>query len=922
MSQSWDRIFELLHAALELPEAARAAFVDTHDPVIATELRSLLAAHASADNPLDRAPVVNADDALAAGSVLGRYRILKEIGRGGMGRVYLVERSDGEYEKHGALKLLDALHSNAALIDSFLRERQILARLEHPHIARLLDGGRSAQGLPYLVMEYVQGMPIDRFCVEGKLDLTATLALFIKVCEAVDFAHRHLVVHADIKPGNVLVGRNSEPVLLDFGIARNLAASAEAGHVPALTPAYAAPEQLEGEVVGVAADVYALGVLLFELLTGARPNASAGLGPRELASRIRSQPPPRLRDHVPRAGLPARLPSELDWICAHALQPRPENRFPGAAALAADVRALLAHQPISLRAGAVPYRLRKLLRRRWPWAIAAVLLLGLSSAFVWRLDTERRRTRDALAATQVERDRAEGVVAFLSELFREADTTQAGGRVVSARELLDRGRSQLAARTDLPPVGRALLQNALAEVYRNMGLGAVALELLEDARTLVVELDSPALEARTLTNLGTVYELAGRHQEARTVLTRALTLRRAEGDPVAIADAAEALAVSLQSLGDKTAAGALFRELYALRASTGADANRRADAALRLGSWHWVAGELDVAARHYQEALAIRRGEVPANLPELARTLDAFAALKHAQGRYGEAPPLYRDALELRRRVLGDRHRHTADTLSNLGAALFDAGDNAAAETALREALAIFGEVLPADSPVLAKSLNNLGLVRHRQRQHDEARALFERALEINRRAYGNDHARVAGNLNNLGLVLEEQDQLDAAAGAYSQALAIFESSLGATHPQLAYSLTNLARVRFWQQRDGEARELFERALAIRTALDANHPAQAETLAWYGFMQCRGGADSLRGKSASAGIEMLERARTIAEAHGLERSPAPEARAMLGLCLQGTPRAVEGAELIAAARPGLIAQRGDNDRLVRALVEE
>ncbi len=920
MSNEWQRTWELFHAALELPDDARAAFVEARcdgDAVLKSELDSLLAAHAAEQQLLDRAPLVAVEPlALAAGTVLGRYRILSEIGQGGMGRVYLVERSDGEYDKHGALKVLDPAYANDALIDSFLRERQILARLTHPRIARLLDGGRSAGGLPYLVMEYIDGVPIDRHCKAQALGFEATLELAIKVCDSVDFAHRHLIVHRDIKPNNVLVNGAGEPVLLDFGIARQLTAGdarERRGDASALTPAYASPEQLAGEVVGVATDVYSLGVLLYELLVGERPYENGRLQGRELAEHLRKLPSPSLKHAGRRVGLPRRLPPELDWICARAMQPQAAQRYASVAALADDLRALLAHRPVLARGTSLTYALRKLLRRRWPWFAVAAALLAISVLFVWQLDTERRRTADALVATRIERDRAERVVGFLSQLFREADTTQAGGRVVSARELLDRGRSQLEARTDLPAQGRVLLLNALAEVYRNMGVTHVALELLSDAQARSSELDSSALEARTLTNLGSVFELEGRHREARAALTRALDLQRASGDPAAIADAAEPLAITLQALGQKDAAGALFREVYAIRtASLPLDQGRRADAALRLGSWYWVAGQLDRAAQHYDEALQARRAEQPPDLPELARTIDAYGALKHAQGQFAQALSLYQEAVDLRRRVLGAQHRHTADSLSNLGACLFDAGQSAAAEAPLTEALAIYERVLPAGSPVLAKTLNNLALVRHRLHHRDEARALFERALAINRAALGPEHARVAGNLNNLGLVLEEQERLDDAAAAYEQAAKILESTLGAAHPQLAYSLTNLARVRFWQQRQREAVDLFERALAIRReSLAPQHPAQAETLAWYGYAQCRGG-------DPDAGIAMLERARTIAEAHGFDRSPAPEARAMLGACRlrQGdaTGRAAIEAEL-----PGLVERRGAEERLVREL---
>lgn len=914
MSTQWQRIWEVFHAALEQSLETRAAFVDGElagDTVLRDEVHGLLAAHAREDQLLDHPPLLAAAASqLAPGSVLGRYRILRELGQGGMGRVYLVERSDGEYDKHGALKVLDPTLANAALIDSFLRERQILAHLEHPHIARLLDGGRSATGLPYLIMEYVDGVPIDRHCSERALGLDASLALMIQVCETVDFAHRQLIVHRDIKPGNVLVNARGEAVLLDFGIAGQL--GGQPGLAAALTPDYASPEQLAGETIGVASDVYSLGVMLFELLAGERPYPTRGLSLSELSARIRRAPAPVLRTR--RSGLPRRLPAELDWICAKAMQAQPDRRYRSAEALAADLRAVRTHHPVAARPASATYGLRKLVRRRWPWFSAAALLLTLSAAFVWQLDTERRRTHAALEQTRIERDRAERVVEFLSALFRQADTTQAGGQEVSARELLDRGRKQLDARDDLPATGRLLLLNALAEVYRNMGASAVALALLKDAQQLLPEVASTTLEAQTLLNLGQVHELEGEHAQAKSALQRALALRRAQGNPAAIAQAAEALAISLQALGERAAAGELFAQAYAIHNSVlPVDLAARADAALRLGSWYWVAGELEQAARYYAQALAARRAQTPADLPELARTIDAQGGLRHAQGLYAQAASDFEEAVALRRRILGNAHRHTADSLSNLGAARFDLGDDDAAQAPLREALAIYTAVLPPQSPVLAKTLNNLGLVLLRQNQPDEARAQFERALLINRAAFGESHARVAGNLNNLGLVLERQEHLAQAADAYAQATAIQEQTLGARHPQLAYSLTNLARVQFWLGHADAAIGLFQRALAIREAtIEPNHPAQAETLAWYGHALCAG-------DDRERGLALLRRARTIADEQGVERSPAPEARAMLGACeLRGSTDAASR-QLIVDALPRLRQLRGAQDRLVRAL---
>lgn len=933
-SERWQQVWSLFHDALERPVAARADWLReaaAGDSALHDEVASLLQAHAAGSSPLDRPPPAPPlRDAVGVGDCLGPWRLLREVGAGGMGRVFEVERADGRYAQRAALKRLSPALAHPAFVGRFERERQIMAALEHPHIARLLDGGSSDDGLPWLVMEFVDGAPIDRWCAQRRLPLRERLRLVAAVCDAVDYAHRHLVVHRDLKPSNVLVDESGVPHLVDFGIAKLLGSGAGAGAQTEafgprlLTPRYASPEQLAGAPIGVASDVYSLGVLLYELAAGAAPYATEDLSPEAVAERIRTADPPSLRTAARRAHARAqdpprwpreRLPAELDWIVRRALKAEPAARYPSAAALAADLRALLAHRPVQARPDSAAYRLRKFVRRRWPWVAAALLFTAMAGAFAWRLAQESARTRAALAQTELERDRATRTAGFLAELFALADPTQAQGREVSAREVLERGRAQLERRDDLPPRVRVTLLDALAEVHRNAGAYDAAAELLAEARTLLPEAGSDALAADTLSDLGHTLELRGQHQQARVELEQALALQRQRGDALGVAEVAERLAVVLQSLGQREAALPLFEEAQAIRvARLPPDDGRVADAALRLGSWYWVAGRLDEAEPWYRRALELRRAARPADLPELARAIDAYGALEHARGRYAQAEPLFVEALALRRRVLGDRHRHTADSLSNLGACRYDRGDDAGAEPALREALAIYQRVLPHDSPVLGKTLNNLALVRQRQRDPVEARALFERALAINRAAYGPRHARVAGNLNNLGVLAEEADDLAGAETAFREALAILQAQGDDSHPQLAYALTNLGRVRYWRGDPGEAAALLGRALAIRQSrLPPTHPALAETLTWNGYVACRA-------TPGAAPAAQLAQALAIREAAlGADAVATVESRAMGGACRVAAGESSAGRAQYRAAQGALAAARGPRDRLVREL---
>jgi serine/threonine protein kinase/Tfp pilus assembly protein PilF len=907
MDSSWDATWALFHRALEMDAAARAAWLQQlaqTDPAQAAELQGLLAAHARSDALLDH-PLIGADTlpSLAAGDRVGVYVLLREIGRGGMGTVYEAARDDGEYRHRVALKLVAPERMQPGVLTRFRRERQIMAGLEHPHIARLLDGGTTAQGWPFLVMEFVDGEPIDRWCTHRDLALSDRLQLIERIAEAVDYAHRHLVVHRDIKPGNVLVDAQGRPVLLDFGIAKLMQGDIEFGDATvqigarAMTPRYASPEQLRGGPVSTATDVYALGVLIYELIAGTPPYREHAQSPERLAERIEQDTPPALAQAARRQAQQLRrsdpdanakeiqrlesepIAAELDWIVRKAMAPSADQRYPSALALADELRRLRQHEPVEARPASMFYRLSKSMRRhRFGYAVAAVFVL-MATIFGLRLAIESNRTLAALAASQQERAHADSVAAFLGALFELADRTQAEGRDVSAREILDRGRERLAGQQDLVPPVRARLLGSLARVYRNLGAYPTALQLLDEAGPAIDPLAEPRLHAQWLRDRGSVLELQGANGDARDALQQALTaFESLDGaDSLEAARTARLLAISLQSLGDRQGAGQMFQRAdAALNTLADASVDDRADCALRLGSWYWVAGNFAETARHYARALKLRRDEMPPDFPELARSIDANGALAHAQGRYDEAIALFNEALTLRRRVLGPDHRVTADTLSNLGAAYVDSGQPELAQPPLLEAVAIFEKVLPADSPVLAKTLNNLGLVKQLQRDFDASRSLFERALSIHRRALGDRHPKLAANLNNLGLVEEQLGNFDSAQQRFIEALQIQEGALGAGHVSIGYTLTNLGRLALWRGERETAIGYLQRASDLRAELPEAHPLRADTGNWLGLAYCLKPEERQRGRDLIAtNLSRHSEAQALA---------VVELQAMLALC--------------------------------------
>ena len=738
------RVDGLLGAALDRPPEARAAFLDgacvdadgVPDPALRARLGRLVAAaeDASADPAAparalaaalatdpDRADAEAAPVPLAS---VGPWRIAGLLGRGGTGAVYLGGRDLGGAVQRAAVKRLRADLDAPLAHARFLQERAVLAGLDHPHIARLLDGGETADGQPYLATEVVAGEPITDYCDRRGLGVEARVRLLLQVCDAVSYAHRRLVVHRDLKPSNVLAadGPEGDPQakLLDFGIAKLLEAGpAEAMTAPGLspmTPGYAAPEVLtEGEVT-VGADVYGLGVLLFELLTGRRPfESAAGAGssvPEGVAAL--TDAPSRPSTTVARRGegvgpsapgvLARRLRGDLDVICLRAIARDPARRYASAGDLAADLRRHLDGRPVEARPDTWGYRLSRFARRHRVAAVATVLgtlalVVGLGAALL-----ALGRERTARAEAERSATRAEVTAGFLVELFEAADPVRADGAPVSARDVLDRGRRRVEGLRGQPALQGQLL-TAMGRTYRSAGDLAAADSLLRAglARTAAARGPSHPETARARVALG-ASRLALADADGALALYAAARrdLRRTlDDDDPEVADADEGVASALVALDRADEAEALFARLAAAHRARGDD-DRLARALLGVGYARQAAGRDEEALEPLRQAYALRRR---VSGPDHARTVAVAVTLGAALGeldRLDEAERMFRAALDGDRHVYGPRHPYVADDLANLGSLLVAAGRPRAARAALREAREIYQETLPPGHPDLA----------------------------------------------------------------------------------------------------------------------------------------------------------------------------------------------------------------------------
>jgi serine/threonine-protein kinase len=839
-SERWLKVKEIFHAALEVPPDARRPFVQTRcgdDEALCEEIELLLSSHAEAEDFIEAPALAAVTDLVTdeqttpvVGQRLGAYKIESEIGRGGMGAVYLATRADDQYHKCVAIKLIKRGLDTDEIIRRFRHERQILAALDHPHITRLLDGGTTEDGLPYLVMDYVEGSALNRYCDERQLPVAERLKLFLQICSAVSYAHQNLIIHRDLKPSNILVTEEGTPKLLDFGIAK-LTSSDGARHTldrtltatHALTPEYASPEQVLGQPVTTATDIYSLGVVLYELLTGHRPFRLRSHRPEEITRAITDTEPPRpstavnrhqdvgsrdepsTRDVTPEAVSRARgtqperlrrtLRGDLDNIVLMALRKEPERRYSSVEQFAADIRRHMDGLPVIARQDTFGYRASKFIKRNKA-AVAAGT--GIALSLVAGIAATTRQTRIA----RQQRDKAERVNRFLQKMLGSADP-RAQGRDVTVVQVLELAAQSIETDfADQPEVN--------ADLHTTIGLTYLSLGLVDSAE--------PHLRA--------------------ALDTRLQLFERGHHD----------VAMSLKN----------------------------------LGSLLQAKGDLAGAEPVYREALAsIRRLRGGVHL-EVASILNSLGYLLALRGEVQESLRLHRQELAIRYALVGEIHPTVARTLMDLASVLVMLGATEEAEPLLRQSLAIARQFYPEDHPDVAQILSTLARSLLRQNTA-EAEELFRKVLAIQRKLMGHDHPDVAWTLYNLAHLMSYQGRCDEGAQFAQEVLSLRGRTLADEHPVVSSAMQTLAICLMQQGKPEEAEPLFQESLTLRRRtlppdhwlLATSHSLLGECLAQLGqhetaeqlllesyeALKARLGAQHERTRDAFARIEQFRRIR-------------------------------------------------------------
>lgn len=867
--ERWEAVQRVFESALACPEPERAAHVarEAPDTEFADLVHGLLAADAVersepggglADVVTQAVAEVTAANAAPPVERLGPYKLLTMLGEGGMGAVYLAERDDDEFLQRVAIKVVRGL-LEPERVRQFRNERQILAWLEHPNIARLLDGGTTDAGLPYFVMEHVDGVPIDQYCDGHRMTIADRLRLFLAVSDGVSHAHRSLIVHRDIKPANILVTAQGVPKLLDFGIARlaldvGPEATTSRGHGRMMTPHYASPEVVRGGQVTTSADVYALGVLLYELVTGRRPLHFATMTSAEVERVVCHVEPPQasaasaavdssepsaedraaLRRTSSRR-LRAQLAGDLDAILAAAIEKDPARRYASVEAFAADVRHHLAGRPVAARPPSWSYTVRRFAaRHRWEVGAAALLLAALSGSAIM-LSVQATRLAAERDLTARERDTAQQVVSFLTGLFEVSNPDTASGSTITARELLDRGAERIDAELGSQPMVQARLLGTIGTVYGSLGLYERSAALLERGLELRrATLGADHIDtAHSMEALAETYRELARLDEAESLHREALAIKQRRGDtPTSVASSLNNLGLTLAERGRYAEAEPLLRDaIQAWRAAQGASAAVVAVGLNNLAQSLRQQGRLDEAVRVLEEAIAIRRRRVGNQHPLLANVLGHLGQVRSLRGEFEAAEPLLREALAIRRKAYGDEHPDTATSFNSLASLLQDRGDLAGAEPLYRLALVSIQTRLGRRHPEYADQLNNLGSLLEDSGRLGEAEPLFREALAVRRAAFGDEHPAVARALHNLGRAELGLGRVTSAGTLATRALEMRSHLLPAGNAETAQSLALLGGVRAAERRYGDSERLLSEALdAQRKALGATHPAVASTL--------------------------------------------------------------------------------------------
>lgn len=791
----WNKIERIVDEALTLPPSERDVFISEQcndDQVLKSEVNTLLEfickSEGWLENPEeykealyeDICKDLEFDDGKSlVGQQVGAYTIIRELGRGGMGSIYLAQRSDGAFEHQVAIKIIRYEKASDDNVRRFKREQEILAGLNHHGIARLYDGGMTKDHFPYIIMEYVEGTPIDEYCQNEACSIDELIKLVKQILEAIKYAHENLVIHRDLKPSNILVTNAGNIKVLDFGISKFLQEDdrtymSTRSEERLLTPKYAAPEQIKQKNISTATDLYTLGLIFYELLAGVPPFKLDGLSYFEIEKTIVESTIEKPSKKVTSSQARKRIEGDLDAIVLKALRKEPQLRYRSANEFLDDLNRCQDGLPVSARKDSLQYRTQKFIDRHKRGILITgfivLFIIGLTAFYTLRIAEERNEAK-------FEARKAQNISNFLMDLFQANDPTIARGNTVTARDLLTRGVKRADILLDQPKI-QAQMYDVIGQVYRRLGEYNKSKDLLSRAVTLrKIHYGPEAPEtAASLDHLGLLFCNMGEYKEAEQILRRSNRIQKI-------------------NYGSKNLKTAHTQSLlaYALRRE----------------------GKYDQAEKLYRSSLNIQQEQLGDNDLIAIETKSSLGATLHNKGKYKKAEELFREVLNQRRNILGNNHPDVAMSLNNLAALLMNEGEFKEAEPLLRESLAMRKKLFGTKHPKVALTMNNLALIVRDQGKYAEAEHLFKKALQMRLDLLGANNIATAITQYGLAELMLETDRPDSALSLYRKALKTFHLKLSGKHSFTARTIMGMGSAQLERGKMEIAQELLTKGFNV-----------------------------------------------------------------------------------------------------------